>query len=69
MYREYYHVYSIIIITCIIIFIVLSTNKEQLIQSAPSTFTKNESEGRPKNIYSQEEINLYCVIKLATEIS
>ena len=27
------------------------------------------SEQRPKNIYSQEEINLYCIIKLATEIS
>ena len=27
------------------------------------------SEWRPKNIYSQEEINLYCIIKLATEIS
>ena len=24
---------------------------------------------RPQNIYSQEEINLYCIIKLATEIS
>ena len=27
------------------------------------------SEQRPKNMYSQEEINLYCIIKLATEIS
>ena len=27
------------------------------------------SEWRPQNIYSQEEINLYCIIKLATEIS
>ena len=27
------------------------------------------SERRPPNIYSQEEINLYCIIKLATEIS
>ena len=27
------------------------------------------SERRPQNIYSQEEINLYCVIKLATGIS
>ena len=24
------------------------------------------SERRPKNIYSQEEMNLYCIIKLAT---
>ena len=27
------------------------------------------SERRPQNIYSQEEINLYFIIKLATEIS
>ena len=27
------------------------------------------SEWRPQNIYSQEEMNLYCIIKLATEIS
>ena len=27
------------------------------------------SERRPQNIYSQEEFNLYCIIKLATEIS
>ena len=27
------------------------------------------SEQRPQNIYSQEEINLYCIIKFATEIS
>ena len=27
------------------------------------------SERRPQNIYSQEEMNLYCIIKLATEIS
>ena len=27
------------------------------------------SERRPQNIYSQQEINLYCIIKLATEIS
>ena len=27
------------------------------------------SERRPQNIYSQEEINLYCIIKLATDIS
>ena len=27
------------------------------------------SERRPQNIYSQEEINLYCIIKLAIEIS
>ena len=27
------------------------------------------SERRPPNIYSQVEINLYCIIKLATEIS
>ena len=27
------------------------------------------SERRPQNIYSQEEINLYCIIKSATEIS
>ena len=29
----------------------------------------NLSEWRPQNIYSQEEVNLYCIIKLATEIS
>ena len=27
------------------------------------------SERRPQNIYSQEEMNLYCIIKLATDIS
>ena len=27
------------------------------------------SERRPQNIYSQEELNLYCIIKLATGIS
>ena len=27
------------------------------------------SERRPQNIYSQEGMNLYCIIKLATEIS
>ena len=27
------------------------------------------TERRPQNIYSQEEINLYCIIKLATKIS
>ena len=27
------------------------------------------SERRPQNIYSQEEMNFYCIIKLATEIS
>ena len=26
------------------------------------------SERRPQNIYSQEDINLYCIIKLATQI-
>ena len=33
------------------------------------TFPLTHSEQRPQNIYSQEEINLYCIIKLATEIS
>ena len=32
-------------------------------------FPLTHSERRPQNIYSQEEINLYCIIKLATEIS
>ena len=27
------------------------------------------SERRPQNIYSQEEMNLYCIIKLETAIS
>ena len=27
------------------------------------------SERRPQNIYYQEEMNIYCIIKLATEIS
>ena len=31
--------------------------------------TLTHSERRPQHIYSQEEINLYCIIKLATEIS
>ena len=31
--------------------------------------TLTHSERRTQNIYSQEEMNLYCVIKLATEIS
>ena len=31
--------------------------------------TSTHSERRPQNIYSQEEINLYCIIKLATEMS
>ena len=29
----------------------------------------SHSERRPQNIYSQEEMNLYCIIKLATKIS
>ena len=33
------------------------------------TVILTHSERRPQNIYSQEEINLYCIIKLATEIS
>ena len=32
-------------------------------------FHLTHSEQRPKNIYSQEEMKLYCIIKLATEIS
>ena len=32
-------------------------------------FSLTHSEQRPQNIYSQEEMNLYCIIKLATEIS
>ena len=31
--------------------------------------TVTYSEQRPQNIYSQEEMNLYCIIKLATYIS
>ena len=34
-----------------------------------TTGNRAHSERRPKNIYSQEEMNLYCIIKLATEIS
>ena len=36
-------------------------------QKSASVLT--HSERRPQHIYSQEEINLYCIIKLATEIS
>ena len=43
-------------------------------ESLPHTWNKKglsflTSERRPQNIYSQEEMNLYCIIKLATEIS
>ena len=31
--------------------------------------TLTHSERRPQNRYSQEEMNLYCIIKLATDIS
>ena len=41
-------------------------NKEN---SFKSQWDLTHSEWRPQNIYSQEEINLYCIIKLATEIS
>ena len=34
-----------------------------------TTLELSHSEQRPQNIYSQEEMNLYCIIKLATEIS
>ena len=33
------------------------------------SYDLTHSERRPQNIYSQEEINLYCIIKLAAEIS
>ena len=33
-----------------------------------SHYHLTHSERRPQNCYSQEEINLYCIIKLATEI-
>ena len=48
-------------------------NKKQLINGHKKVGFPDESlshsERRPQNIYSQEEINLYCIIKLATEIS
>ena len=32
------------------------------------SITLTHSERRPQNIYSYEEINLYCIIKLATSL-
>ena len=47
----------------------VSALNRQIILKRPLTFPLTHSERRPKNIYFQEEINLYCIIKLATEIS
>ena len=55
----------------------LKWEQEQLVLIVISTSGDGETsenfnpfrERRPPNIYFQEEINLYCIIKLATEIS
>ena len=39
------------------------------VDTSNATHSLTHSERSPQNIDSQEEINLYCIIKLATEIS
>ena len=48
---------------------IIKENDKKLSYSFSNIITASSpthSERRPKNIYSQEEINLYCIIKLAT---